>query len=73
MLEARYIWNARKISISHEKFEIFAKYAKLMLGIFDLIVFIFSQWTQHWALLPCVVFFCDKFIDSRTFCTQWKF
>ena len=36
-----------------------------MLGIFDLTVFILSQWSQHSRLL-LVSFFCDdKFISSR--------
>ena len=53
MSEANYRWNATKISILQQKFEIFAKYL-VDACIFDLTVFILSQWNQHLTLLSCV-------------------
>ena len=72
MLEAKYTWNATKISILQQKFENFCKIwvADAEYLWFNSFYFVTVSSTFDTAYLS---FFCDKFIDSSTFCTWWKF
>ena len=65
MLEAKYIWNAKKIAILQQEFENFC-----IIWVVDAGCLWFNSF-YFVAVLPCV--FCNKFIDSTTFCTWWKF
>ena len=65
MLEAKYKWNATKISVlQQKKLKIFAKYL-VDACTFDLTVFVLSQLTQHLTLLSCVFFVIDLSIHRQ--------